>query len=133
MNFEIQKLFAAAMLLLLGVFCRVAIAGDDDFKVDPAVAQAEQARIAAAAKAIPSVLAIFSPGGQGGGSGVVISPDGYALTNFHVARPCGTFMKCGMADGKLYDAVIVGLDPVGDVGMIKLYWPRRFSRRRTSG
>ena len=61
------------------------------------------------------MLAIFSPGGQGGGSGVVISPDGYALTNFHVARPCGTFMKCGMADGKLYDAVIVGLDPVGDV------------------
>ena len=121
MKFEIRKLFAAAMLLLLGIFCRVALAGDDDFKVDPAVAQAEQARIAAAAKAIPSVLAIFAPGGQGGGSGVVISPDGYALTNFHVARPCGTFMKCGMADGKLYDAVIVGLDPTGDVGMIKLF------------
>ncbi len=30
-------------------------------------------------------------------------------------------MKCGMADGKLYDAVIVGLDPVGDVGLIKLF------------
>ena len=73
------------------------------------------------AKAAPSVLAIFVPGGQGGGSGVIISPDGYALTNFHVARPCGTFMKCGLQDGKLYDAVIVGLDPVGDVGLIKLF------------
>ncbi len=89
--------------------------------VDPVVSQAEAARVAAVTKASVSVLAIFAPGGQGGGSGVVISPDGYALTNFHVARPCGTFMKCGMTDGKLYDAVIVGLDPVGDVALIKLY------------
>ena len=29
-------------------------------------------------------------------------------------------MKCGMADGKLYDAVIVGIDPAGDVALIKL-------------
>src|SRR5262249_8583787 len=90
-------------------------------KVDEAVVQAETDRIAAVDKAVPSVLAIFAPGGQGGGSGVVISPDGYALTNFHVAKPCGNFMKCGMADGKLYDAVVVGLDPVGDVGLVKLY------------
>ena len=40
-------------------------------------------------------------------------------------------MKCGMADGKLYDAVIVGLDPVGDVGADQALRPRRFSRRRT--
>jgi S1-C subfamily serine protease len=29
-------------------------------------------------------------------------------------------MKCGMADGQLYDAVVVGLDPVGDLALIKL-------------
>ncbi len=29
-------------------------------------------------------------------------------------------MKCGMADGRLYDAVIVGIDPTGDVALIKL-------------
>jgi S1-C subfamily serine protease len=89
--------------------------------VDDAVLKSEKDRIAAAAKAIPSVLAIFADGGQGGGSGVVITPDGYALTNFHVARPCGDYMQCGMADGKLYDAVIVGIDPVGDVALIKLF------------
>src|SRR5262245_44323486 len=92
-----------------------------EVEIDKSVIQAEQDRIAAVKKASVSVLAIFSPGGQGGGSGVIISPDGYALTNFHVAKPCGDFMKCGMNDGKLYDAVIVGLDPVGDVAMIKLY------------
>jgi serine protease Do len=29
-------------------------------------------------------------------------------------------MKCSMADGQLYDAVIVGIDPTGDVALIKL-------------
>ncbi len=90
-------------------------------EVDSAVLQAEAERIAATKKAIPAVLAIFANGGQGGGSGVVISPDGYALSNFHVTKECGTGMKCGMADGKLYDAVIVGFDPVGDVALIKLF------------
>jgi serine protease Do len=109
-------MFASALVWVVS-----AAAAEQSVSVDSAVLEAEQSRIAAAAKAMPTVLAIFAPGGQGGGSGVVISPDGYALTNFHVAKPCGTFMKCGMADGKLYDAVIVGLDPVGDVGLIKLY------------
>jgi S1-C subfamily serine protease len=72
------------------------------------------------AKAKDSVLAVFVATGQGGGSGVVITPDGYALTNFHVAHECGTAMKCGMADGRLYDAVLVGIDPTGDVALIRL-------------
>ena len=82
--------------------------------------QFEQQRIDAIAKAIPSAVAIFAPGGNGGGSGVVISPDGYAVTNFHVVQGCGNFMKCSMADGELYDAVIVGIDATGDLAMIKL-------------
>ena len=50
----------------------------------------------------------------------MISPDGFAVTNFHVTAPCGAAMKCGLNDGKLYDAVIVGIDPVGDVALIQL-------------
>lgn len=88
--------------------------------VDPAVLAAQQKRIEVVEKAAPSVCAIFPPGGGGGGSGVIITPDGYALTNFHVTRGAGTFMKCGLNDGVLYDAVIVGIDPTGDVAMIKL-------------
>jgi S1-C subfamily serine protease len=74
-------------------------------------------------QAMRTTVAIFpaNPDDQaGGGSGVVISPEGYALTNFHVVQPCGPAMKCGMADGQLYDAVVVGLDPVGDLALIKL-------------
>ncbi|MBL8824465.1 MAG: trypsin-like peptidase domain-containing protein [Planctomycetia bacterium] len=81
---------------------------------------AEQKRIAAIDKVRPAVVAVFGPGGGGGGSGVVIHPDGYCLTNFHVTQPCGNFLYGGLADGTLYDAVIVSIDPVGDVAMIKL-------------
>jgi S1-C subfamily serine protease len=82
--------------------------------------QAEAARIAAIAKARVSSVSVFADGGNGGGSGVVITPDGYCLTNFHVSKPAGDYMQCSMPDGKLYDAVIVGLDPTGDVALIKL-------------
>ena len=89
-------------------------------EVDPVVLAAEARRIAVMNRVKDTVLAIFGASAQGGGSGVVITPDGYALTNFHVAKPCGSAMKCGMADGKVYDAVIVGIDPTGDVALIKL-------------
>ena len=63
---------------------------------------------------------VFAAGGKGGGSGVLISPEGYALSNFHVVKPAGTAMKCALNDGQLYDAVVVGVDPVGDVALIKM-------------
>ena len=65
-------------------------------------------------------MAIFTPDGNGGGSGVVITADGYAVSNFHVTSPVGDYLKCGMTDGRLYDAVIVSIDPTGDVALIKL-------------
>lgn len=89
-------------------------------QVSPAVKSAEQVRIAAIARAKSSAVCVFARGGRGGGSGVVVTPDGYALTNFHVVKPAGASMKCSMSDGRLYDAVIVGVDPVGDVALIKM-------------
>jgi S1-C subfamily serine protease len=117
-NRFISRILIAAIACGLGV---VSPTGGIAVEVAESVRKSEQERIAGVNKAAPSVLAIFAQGGQGGGSGVVISPDGYALSNFHVTNPCGNFMKCGMADGKLYDAVIVGIDPVGDVALIKLF------------
>src|SRR5438876_2097906 len=88
--------------------------------LDKRLEAAEAKRIAVIEKVKPTVVAIFAPGGQGGGSGVVISKDGYALTNFHVTQGSGPVMQCGLPDGVLYDSVIVGEDPVGDVALIKL-------------
>lgn len=84
------------------------------------IATVEAGRVAAVAKAMPSTVCVFVPGGGGGGSGVLISPDGFALTNFHVSSPAGTYMRCGLSDGNVYDAVIVGIDPVGDLALIQL-------------
>ena len=86
---------------------------------DKSVIEAQKRRVEIVKKVAPTVVAIFSPGGRGGGSGVLISPDGYTLTNFHVTKT-NPFMKCGLNDGKLYDSVLVGIDPTGDVAMIKL-------------
>jgi serine protease Do len=108
---------AGLLVAVLGVALRPAGAAID---VDPAVRAAEARRVAVVEGASRPTVAVFAPGGQGGGSGVVISPDGYALSNFHVTQACGTAMKCGMVDGRLYDAVIVGVDPTGDVALIKL-------------
>lgn len=82
---------------------------------DP-VALEEAKRIAVVKKVSPSVVAVVT----GGGSGVVISPDGYALTNFHVVQGQGGALRCGLPDGILYDAVLVGLDKIGDVALIRL-------------
>ena len=102
-------LCSRAWLVVLVVAVALAVLPRPSFAVDPAVLAAEAKRIEVASRLAKSVVAIFSRGGRGGGSGVLISPDGYALTNFHVTRGAGTFMKCGLSDGKLYDAVIVGI------------------------
>ncbi|NOY42411.1 MAG: PDZ domain-containing protein [Planctomycetes bacterium] len=104
--------------LLLTLFFCTAVLGE--VTPDAAVLEAEQQRIETVQRASATAVAVFDSRGEGGGSGVVISPDGFTLTNFHVAAPCGTAMKCGMADGRIYDAVVVGIDPVGDVALIQL-------------
>src|SRR5262249_59208874 len=75
-----------------------------------AVRKAEAERVAVVEKVKPAVVAIFAPGGQGGGSGGLISNDRYALTNWHVVDkipPAG--IRCGLPDGNFYHAVLVGL------------------------
>lgn len=89
--------------------------------IDQAVLEAQAERAAVIANAQQATIAIFTNNGQGGGSGVVISPDGYALTNYHVTAGAGDGLKCGMSNGGLYDAVVVGIDPVGDVALIQLF------------
>ncbi len=88
--------------------------------IDPDVVKAEKQRIAAVNKVRPAVVAVCAYGGTAVGSGVIIDPEGYALTNYHVTDSIAPVMQCGLADGNLYDAVIVGLDKVGDVALIKL-------------
>jgi serine protease Do len=109
-----------ALVFLNFLFALLIVSQSGLSAADADVVDAERTRIEVVKKAAPTVVAIFSPDGNGGGSGVLISPDGYALSNFHVTSACGDFMKCGLNDGCLYDAVIVGIDPTGDVALLKL-------------
>jgi serine protease Do len=112
-----MKRSSVLLRLLVGV---LAMSGSRLLAADASVIDAQANRVEVVKKAAPAVVAIFSADGNGGGSGVLISHDGYALSNFHVTSACGDFMKCGLNDGVLYDAVIVGIDPTGDVALIKL-------------
>lgn len=56
---------------------------------------------------------------QGLGSGFIISPDGYILTNHHVAGNAKTVIVT-MTSGEKYDAKIIGSDRVTDVTLLKI-------------
>ena len=110
-------------LLVLGAFAAPGITAPEAAvraaDVPATVRQAEATRVATIARIAPAVLAVYQRSTPGGGSGVLITHDGYALTNFHVVGE-DQFFKCGLNDGNLYDAVLVGVDPTGDVALIKL-------------
>ncbi len=81
---------------------------------------------AIAAKVVPSVVTISASSGSGGGtgSGVVLTEDGYVVTNTHVVTLDGAtsdaVIRVTTSDGKVYDATIVGTDPTYDLAVIKL-------------
>ena len=112
------RIVIVLLVSLLTINCPVAFSDGNNDKL-PEVLSAQQERIRVIEAAAKTSVSIFA-GSSGGGSGVLISPDGYALTNFHVVQPAGIAMRCGLNDGELYEAVLVGLDPTGDLAIIKL-------------
>ena len=56
---------------------------------------------------------------QGSGSGVIVSVDGYILTNNHVIAGADE-IKVVMSSGERYDAEVVGSDPRTDLAVIKV-------------
>jgi serine protease Do/serine protease DegQ len=56
---------------------------------------------------------------EGLGSGVIISPDGYILTNNHVVEGADE-LKVGLPDDREFIAKVIGTDPKTDVAVIKI-------------
>jgi S1-C subfamily serine protease len=70
----------------------------------------------------PSVIAVTrrAGAGQGGaGSGVLVGPGGYALTNSHVAGGQKR-LSAATSDGDSLDAELIGDDPATDLALLKL-------------
>ena len=56
---------------------------------------------------------------QGAGSGVIISPDGYIVTNNHVVQDASK-IEIVLNDKRSYEGTIVGTDPSTDLAVIKI-------------
>ena len=53
------------------------------------------------------------------GSGVIVSPEGHVLTNFHVAGET-TRITCKLPDGRVFNAEPIVLDPLTDLAVLQL-------------
>ncbi|MEX1103702.1 MAG: trypsin-like peptidase domain-containing protein, partial [Dehalococcoidia bacterium] len=65
----------------------------------------------------PSVVRIAT--GSGVGSGFVIDPDGYIMTNNHVVAGARS-VTVTLSDGSEHEASVVGTDPRADLALIKI-------------
>lgn len=86
------------------------------YSAAPVINSADLPKIAAAVQ--DSVVSIITDNGEG--SGVVLSADGFVLTNNHVvASASGDTVRVVFADGKSAQAKIVGTDPKTDLAVVK--------------
>ncbi len=56
---------------------------------------------------------------EGMGSGVIISADGYIVTNNHVVRS-GNAIQVALGDTRKFEAVLIGTDPKTDLAVLKI-------------
>ncbi|MCH5334227.1 MAG: trypsin-like peptidase domain-containing protein [Alistipes sp.] len=56
---------------------------------------------------------------RAGGSGVIISEDGYIVTNNHVVDGA-TRLRVKLTDGRTYDGTVIGTDPTTDIALVKV-------------
>ncbi|MAZ29605.1 MAG: serine protease [Cytophagaceae bacterium] len=59
------------------------------------------------------------PSLRGTGSGVIISPDGYIVTNNHVIEGANE-IEVSLNDNRTYSAEVIGSDPVADIALVKV-------------
>ncbi len=90
--------------------------------VSPAVVGIETVRDDVPAAVPDEWRHFFEPGfrEEGLGSGVIVDPQGYVVTNFHVINNSSR-ITVRLADGRtLHNATVIGTDPVNDLAVLKI-------------
>ena len=72
-------------------------------------------------KVLPSVVSIVNLGqmGESTGTGIIMSADGYILTNFHVIQN-NVSLQVLLQDDSVYQAALVGCDETSDLAVLKI-------------
>ena len=96
-----------------------------DFRVERdarALDAYSSAVVAVVERAAPSVVAVEVRGARTGGtgSGVLITPDGYAVTNQHVIAAGGN-VRMHLPDGRVVAATVVGGDAATDIALLRAH------------
>jgi S1-C subfamily serine protease len=75
--------------------------------------------VATVAPAVVTIDVTVSTGGTGSGSGFIFDPDGWILTNRHVAGNAES-MIVTLADSREFEAILVGTDTLTDLAIVKI-------------
>ena len=78
-------------------------------QIGPAVVSISMRKIGSAAKY----------GREGAGSGVLFTPDGFILTNYHVVEGAQD-ISVSLIDGGIYSAALIGADPETDLAVVRI-------------
>src|SRR5690606_38867931 len=108
-----------------------------DFDGNTQITEGEASIASVVDKVSPSVVSITtstevrsmfgSSSQQGAGTGVIVSKNGYVMTNNHVVQGSSSVSVID-SDGNLYDNVkIVGRDPLNDIAFPKLTSAKTFT------
>jgi 2-alkenal reductase len=83
--------------------------------------EVSDAMVATVEQVAPAVVTVLNRAtrGQGSGSGVIISEDGYIITNHHVIEGARSLVVI-FANGSRQEAHLVGSDPLSDIAVIKV-------------